>query len=156
MSVYIIAQLKFTRRELYDRYQSRFMSVFKKFKGKLLVADAHPVVLEGEWPRDKVVIMEFPDAAAAEEFQHSPDYQEISVDRKAGGVRLPRRARGMAARQGGDHGIHRRYRGERVSGFAGVSGDIGRPEGRRRRHCAHGARSVTQRDRQLVTAEAAA
>jgi uncharacterized protein (DUF1330 family) len=53
MSVYIIAQLKFTRRELYDRYQSRFMGVFTKFKGKLLVADAHPVVLEGEWPRDK-------------------------------------------------------------------------------------------------------
>jgi len=40
MSVYIIAQLKFTRRELYDRYQSRFMGVFSKFKGKLLVADA--------------------------------------------------------------------------------------------------------------------
>jgi uncharacterized protein (DUF1330 family) len=57
MSVYIIAQLKFTRREFYDRYQSRFMGVFKKFRGKLLVADAHPVVLEGEWPRDKVVIM---------------------------------------------------------------------------------------------------
>ena len=36
MSVYIIAQLKFTRRELYDRYQSRFMGVFKKFRGKLL------------------------------------------------------------------------------------------------------------------------
>jgi uncharacterized protein (DUF1330 family) len=33
MSVYIIAQLKFTRRELYDRYQSRFMGVFSKFKG---------------------------------------------------------------------------------------------------------------------------
>ena len=28
MNVYIIAQLKFTRRELYDRYQSRFMDVF--------------------------------------------------------------------------------------------------------------------------------
>jgi len=42
MSVYIIAQLKFTRRELYDRYQSRFVGVFKKFRGKLLVADAHP------------------------------------------------------------------------------------------------------------------
>ena len=58
--------------------------VFKKFKGKLLVADAHPVVLEGEWPRDKVVIMEFPDDAAAQEFQNAPEYQEISVDRKAG------------------------------------------------------------------------
>ena len=84
MTVYVIAQLKFTRRELYDRYQSRFMGVFRKFRGKLLVADEHPVVLEGEWPRDKIVIMEFPDAAAAEEFQTSPDYLEIAVDRKAG------------------------------------------------------------------------
>ena len=45
MTVYIIAQLKFTRRELYDRYQSRFAGVFRKFKGKLLVADEHPVVM---------------------------------------------------------------------------------------------------------------
>ena len=62
MSVYIIAQLKFNQREIYDRYQSRFFDVFKNFNGKLLVADEHPVLLEGEWPRDKVVIMEFPDA----------------------------------------------------------------------------------------------
>ena len=96
MSVYIIAQLKFTRRELYDRYQSRFMGVFKKFKGKLLVADAHPVVLEGEWPRDKVVIMEFPDAVAAQEFQTSPEYQEISVDRKAGADAIVLTVRGLS------------------------------------------------------------
>ena len=44
MTVYIVAQLKFTRRELYNRYQSRFADVFRKFKGKLLVADEHPVV----------------------------------------------------------------------------------------------------------------
>ena len=84
MSVYIIAQLKFNQREIYDRYQSHFFDVFKNFNGKLLVADEHPVLLEGEWPRDKVVIMEFPDDAAAQEFQNSPEYQEISVDRKAG------------------------------------------------------------------------
>src|SRR5262249_62399759 len=54
MSVYIIAQLKFTERERYDRYQARFMGVFKNFKGKLLVADDHPVVLDGDWPRDQV------------------------------------------------------------------------------------------------------
>ena len=84
MTVYIIAQLKFTRRELYNRYQSRFADVFRKFRGKLLVADEHPVVVEGSWERDKVVIMEFPDEAAAQEFQTSPEYQEIAVDRKAG------------------------------------------------------------------------
>ena len=95
MSVYIIAQLKFTRRELYDRYQSRFMDVFRKFKGRLLVADAHPVVLEGEWPRDKIVIMEFPDDAAAKEFQNSPEYREISVDRKAGADAIVLTVRGL-------------------------------------------------------------
>jgi uncharacterized protein (DUF1330 family) len=96
MAVYIIAQLKFTRRELYDRYQSRFMGVFRKFRGKLLVADERPVILEGDWPRDKVVIMEFPDAAAAQEFQTSPEYQEISVDRKAGAEAIVLTVRGLS------------------------------------------------------------
>jgi uncharacterized protein (DUF1330 family) len=95
MSVYIVAQLKFTRRESYDRYQSRFMDVFRKFRGKLLVADAHPAVLEGEWPRDKVVIMEFPDDAAAREFHDSPEYQAISVDRKAGADAIVLSVRGL-------------------------------------------------------------
>ena len=95
MAVYIIAQLKFTRRERYDRYQSRFMDVFRKFSGKLLVADAHPAVLEGDWPRDKVVIMEFPDDAAAREFRTSPEYQEISIDRKAGADAIVLTVRGL-------------------------------------------------------------
>ena len=95
MSVYIIAQLKFTRRELYDRYQSRFADVFRKFKGKVLVADEHPVVTEGNWGRDKVVILEFPDDAAAQEFQTSPEYQEIAVDRKAGAEAIVLTVRGL-------------------------------------------------------------
>ena len=95
MSVYIIAQLKFTERKRYDSYQARFMGVFKNFKGKLLVADEHPVVLEGEWPRDKVVIMEFPDAEAAMEFQESPEYQAIAIDRKAGADAVVLTVRGL-------------------------------------------------------------
>ena len=47
----------------------------KKFQGKLLAADAHPACSEGEWPRDNVVNMEFPDDAAAREFQAFPEYQ---------------------------------------------------------------------------------
>jgi uncharacterized protein (DUF1330 family) len=84
MSVYVIAQLKFKQRELYDRYQSRFSGVFKNFVGKVLVADEHPIVLEGDWPRDKVVIMEFPDVEASRKFLESAEYRAIAVDRKAG------------------------------------------------------------------------
>ena len=83
MSVYIVAQLKFTRRELYDRYQARFFEVFRKFKGRLLVADEQPMVLEGSFERDKVVVLEFPDQEAAMEFHNSSEYAAIAVDRKA-------------------------------------------------------------------------
>jgi len=53
-------------------------------------------VLEGEWPRDKVVIMEFPDDGAAQEFQNSPEYLEISVDRKAGADAIVLTVRGLS------------------------------------------------------------
>ena len=95
MSVYIIAQLKFTDRARYDLYQQRFFGVFRNFRGRLLVADEHPVVLEGEWPRDKVVIMEFPDAESAREFHDSPEYQEIAKDRKAGADTVVLTVRGL-------------------------------------------------------------
>ncbi|HEY8605610.1 MAG TPA: DUF1330 domain-containing protein [Noviherbaspirillum sp.] len=84
MPVYLLAQLRFTNREVYNRYQSRFMGVFSKFNGRLLAADERPDVLEGSWDREKVVLMWFPDAASATAFSMSPEYQEIARDRKAG------------------------------------------------------------------------
>ena len=95
MSVYVIAQLKFTKEELYRRYQARFLDVFKGFKGKLLVADEKPATLEGEWPYDKIVVMEFPDSAEAERFINSPAYQEISKDRIAGADTVSLMIRGL-------------------------------------------------------------
>lgn len=84
MTVYAIAQVSITDRERYNLYQSRFMAVFARFKGRLLAADANPHVVEGQWARDKVVLMAFPDQAAFEEWAQSPDYQALSGDRKAG------------------------------------------------------------------------
>jgi uncharacterized protein (DUF1330 family) len=84
MTVYAIAQLTITDRATYNRYQSRFMDVMNRFKGRLLAADEHPQVLEGQWDREKVVLMSFPDDAAFREWADSPAYQEIAKDRKAG------------------------------------------------------------------------
>jgi uncharacterized protein (DUF1330 family) len=55
MPVYTVAQLKFTNIDAYRRYQKAFPAVFAKFNAKVLAADESPRVLEGEWPRDKVV-----------------------------------------------------------------------------------------------------
>ncbi|MFH0133568.1 DUF1330 domain-containing protein [Variovorax sp. EL159] len=84
MPAYIIAQLAFTDVDAYRRYQRAFPAVFSRFGAKLLVADESPEVLEGEWSRNKVVVMEFENKEAAQAFQTSPDYNAIAEDRKAG------------------------------------------------------------------------
>lgn len=84
MTVYAIAQLKFTDREAYDRYQSAFVEVFRAYSGTLLAADEAPQIIEGTWDREKVVLIAFPDRAAFHEWADSPDYQRISKDRRAG------------------------------------------------------------------------
>jgi uncharacterized protein (DUF1330 family) len=70
--------------------------VFRKFRGRLIAADEHPTVLEGEWQRDKVVIMEFPDGDAGTEFRNSPKYLEISHDRKAGADAVVLQVKGLS------------------------------------------------------------
>ena len=84
MSVYAIAQLKITDRTAYDRYQAKFMGVMKNYQGRVLAADEKPQVVEGEWTRDKVVLLSFPDEKAFREWAESPEYVEIAKDRKAG------------------------------------------------------------------------
>jgi uncharacterized protein (DUF1330 family) len=96
MPVYSIAQLKFTNIEAYRRYQKAFPSVFAKFNAKVLVADESPRVLEGDWPRDKVVILEFPDEQEAQRFGTSPEYQAIAKDRKAGAEAVVLMVKGFA------------------------------------------------------------
>jgi uncharacterized protein (DUF1330 family) len=84
MSVYVIAQISITDRDFYNKYQSRFLDVFKKFKGTLLAADENPKTVEGVWNREKVILIEFPDETAFRDWAFSPEYREISKDRKAG------------------------------------------------------------------------
>jgi uncharacterized protein (DUF1330 family) len=97
VTVYIVAQLRFTDRAAYDRYQARFMEVFRRFDGRLLVADERPRLLEGTWDRDKVVMMSFPDEEEATRFMADAAYQEISQDRKAGADAVVLMAQGVGS-----------------------------------------------------------
>lgn len=84
MTVYALAQISIHDREAYNRYQARFMEVFQRFNGRLLAADEAPQVIEGNWDRQKAVLMAFPDEASFRAWAGSPAYQEISKDRVAG------------------------------------------------------------------------
>jgi uncharacterized protein (DUF1330 family) len=96
VTVYAIAQLRFTDRAAYDRYQIRFMDVFRRYQGTLLAADESPQLIEGAWDRDKVVLMSFPDEAAFRLWSESSEYQEISKDRRSGADTVVLLAKGLA------------------------------------------------------------
>ena len=95
MTVYALAQLRFTDRVAYDRYQARFMEVFLNHRGRLLAADESPEIVEGDSDREKIVLMSFPDEAAFRDWAESPEYQAISVDRRAGADAVVMLLRGL-------------------------------------------------------------
>lgn len=96
MSVYVIAQLRFTDRAAYDRYQAEFAGVFRRYSGTLLAADESPQIVEGHWDREKVVLMSFPDEDAFRQWAESPEYQRISQDRQAGADTVVLLVKGLA------------------------------------------------------------
>lgn len=84
MSVYVVAQLKFKDEPACRRYQAAAAELFLREGVRVLAADEAPTRLEGGYPYDKIVIMQFADAAAARGFLEGADYQRISADRVAG------------------------------------------------------------------------
>src|SRR3974390_1807835 len=84
MSCYVLAQLRLRDLAAYRRYQAQFFEVMRPFKGRLLVADEAPRVLEGSWQQDKVVLIWFPDEASFRDWESSEAYQRIARDRIAG------------------------------------------------------------------------
>ena len=59
------------------------MPVLTQYGGRLLAADEHPEVTEGQWDGDKVVLMSFPDRETFTAWVTSPEYLEIAKDRLA-------------------------------------------------------------------------
>jgi len=96
VTVYAIAQLRITDRAAYDRYQAKFMEVFRRHRGTLLAADESPQVVEGSWDRGKIVLMSFPDEAAFRQWAESPEYENISKDRRLGADTVVLLAEGLS------------------------------------------------------------
>ena len=71
------------------------MGALNRYKGTVLAADEHPVVLEGNWDRDKVVMLSFANRANFRELMDSSEYQEISKDWRAATNGFVVRVRGV-------------------------------------------------------------
>ncbi len=77
MAAYIIAHLEVTDPEAFEAYRAAVPGVIAAHGGRYLVRGGAVKTLEGEWTVPRLIVLEFPDKAAAEGFYHSPDYQKI-------------------------------------------------------------------------------
>ena len=82
MAVYVIASLTVRDTIRFEDYRRTVLSTMEQYGGRL-VARGGPTVLEGEWPREKLVIAEFPSLERAQQWWSSPEYAKPKALRQA-------------------------------------------------------------------------
>ena len=75
MSAYMVAMLTVTDPEEFKHYAAAAGPATAKYGGTYLARGGALSVLEGDLGRERVVIIEFKDKAAAEAWYNSPEYQ---------------------------------------------------------------------------------
>ena len=86
MSSYFLALIDIHDPERYEQYLAGFDTVFEKVTGQVISVEDNPVVLEGEWPAGRTVLIRFPDEHELRRWYESPDYQELARHRKEASV----------------------------------------------------------------------
>ena len=82
MSAYVIASVNVTDPEKYKNYMALSPIAIDAAGGKFIVRGGNPKILEGEWLRPRVVIIEFPTREAAEAFHNSTLYVAARSERE--------------------------------------------------------------------------
>ena len=77
MTAYVIANVDVQDAEAYEAYRSRTLATIEAHGGRFIVRGGPIEVLEGDPRFHRLVIIEFPDKAAARRWYDSAEYQEI-------------------------------------------------------------------------------
>ena len=83
MTVYVVAKLKINDPETYAKYGEGFMDIFAQHGGKLLAVDDNAEVIEGEWPYNRTVLLQFPDKESMQAWYNSGEYKDLVKHRYA-------------------------------------------------------------------------
>ena len=74
MAAYVIADVTVKNPDVYAEYRSQVLATVTKYGGRFLVRGGACEVVEGEWRPGRVVVIEFPDMAAAKAWYGSAEY----------------------------------------------------------------------------------
>lgn len=81
MPAFVIASVNVTDPEKYKDYMALSPGAIAAHGGKFVVRGGNPEILEGDWPRPRVVVVEFPSREAAKTFYDSVEYTEARKQR---------------------------------------------------------------------------
>lgn len=81
MTAYVIASIEVTDAGKYQNYMALSPAAIAAAGGQFIVRGGNPKVMEGDWPRSRVVVVEFPSREAAENFYHSELYVKARAER---------------------------------------------------------------------------
>jgi len=86
MTAYLVAQIDVTDLEKYQAYARRAGPVVSEYGGRFLAKGGETTALEGPSPRQRNVIIEFPDRQTAERYYRSDGYQAAKAERAGAAV----------------------------------------------------------------------
>ena len=81
MPAYVIVDVKVTDPEQYQHYMALSPGAIEAAGGRFLVRGGQHEVFEGGWQPSRLVMVEFPDLAAARAFYDSAKYREARAQR---------------------------------------------------------------------------
>ncbi|HXP06402.1 MAG TPA: DUF1330 domain-containing protein [Stellaceae bacterium] len=76
MPAYIVAEVEITNPAGYESYRPLAGASVAQYGGKFVVRGGKAELIEGSKDPARIVVIEFPDSAAAKRWYNSPEYQE--------------------------------------------------------------------------------
>ena len=83
MAAYLIADINVKNPEIYAEYRRQVPATVERHGGRFLVRGGANEVLEGDWHPSRVIVIEFPDMAAAKAWYDSSDYKPLITLRQS-------------------------------------------------------------------------
>ena len=83
MPAYVIADVREVRDlDALIEYRRRTTDAVAHHGGRFLIRGGETTLLEGDWPTQRIVLIEFPDAAAARAWWESEEYAPLKAMRR--------------------------------------------------------------------------
>ena len=82
MTAYFIIHINVTNKENYELYKNKVTPIVEKFGGKYIVRGGKYEKVEGSWPYQRTVVLEFPTYEMVKKWHESEEYKPIKKIRE--------------------------------------------------------------------------